>query len=134
MKTTRNLDSAVPFADASRLAHVALARYKTKANKKLPWMRASREFLFALFCTACSSRRLSLGELLIIRKCCIFSIFKSSCCLPVVYGRKLRTTVHNWWQLYICFFPIPFVFTNRNCRTHNSLLFFPTLFYPEPYH
>lgn len=59
LSTTRHLDSAVPFADASRLAHVALARYKTNA-KKLPWMRASREFVFALFCTACSSRRLSL--------------------------------------------------------------------------
>ncbi len=37
-------------------------------------------------------------------KCRILGISSSSCCLPVVYGRKLRTTVHNWWQLYICFF------------------------------
>lgn len=52
--------SAMPFADTSCLAHVALSRYKTKANKKLPWMQASREFVFALFCIARSSRRLSL--------------------------------------------------------------------------
>lgn len=50
--------SAMPFADTSCLAHVALSRYKTKANKKLPWMQASREFVFALFCIACRNAQI----------------------------------------------------------------------------
>ncbi len=48
--------------------------------------------------------RSSLWERLMKWKCLILGIYPSSCCLPAAYGRKLRTTVHNWWQLYICFF------------------------------
>ena len=84
-------DPVLTLIKGSKPYQIMSNQAKTK-NPEKPW-----------FSGVCK-HFLSLWERLMLRKCRIFSIFKSSCCLPVVYGRKLRSTVHNWWQLYICFF------------------------------
>ena len=90
---------AMPFADTSCLAHVALSRYKKKTKKCSVKSKLFRSIYFIFCFASLVVRALPLWELLMKWKFRILGISPSSCCLPAAYGRKLRATVCCWWQL-----------------------------------
>ena len=82
---------ALPFADASRLAHVALARYKYKKEYTLASKLAG--VFFFVFATLVETRIISLRTFINALRSATsrkYGIFKILCYLPVSYGELPR--------------------------------------------